>query len=104
MHISNRYLDFIPVLFSNANYLNAYGCYQSNAEISKDDVFATSWFAITWDSGSFNKLVSEFYWTPYLPGKNKLIRPWTDKYSSMLLIMDLNDILDPLKRFRPFYW
>ncbi|MDP2927586.1 MAG: fused MFS/spermidine synthase [Candidatus Omnitrophota bacterium] len=103
-HISNRYLNFIPVLFSNANYLNAYACYKSNRAISRDDIFATTWFALSWDSGSFSKLVTEFKWSQYVPGKNRLIRPWTDKYSDMLLIMDLNNFLDPLKYFQPFYW
>lgn len=103
-HISNRYLDFIPVLFSNANYLNAYACYKSNREVFRNDIFGTSWFAISWDSGSFSKLVTEFKWSKYVPGKDRLIRPWTDKYSSMLLIMRLNDLLDSIRYFKPFYW
>ncbi len=102
-HISNRYLDFIPVLFSNANYLNAYACYKENRELSKYDIFATTWFALSWDSRSFGKLVTELKWSRYVPG-NRLIRPWTDKYSDMLLIMSLKDFLNPLKHFQPFYW
>ncbi|MFH0918411.1 MAG: fused MFS/spermidine synthase [Candidatus Omnitrophota bacterium] len=103
-HISNRYLDFIPVLFSNANYLNAYACQKSNAEVAGKGIFSTTWFVLTWDSGSFSKLLTEFKWNQYAPGKNKLIRPWTDKYSDMLLIMDLKGLLAPVKNFRPFYW
>lgn len=104
-HISNRYLNFIPVLFSNANYLNAYACYKSNSsEVANNDVFATTWFALSWNNRALNQLVAEFKWNQYLPGKNRLIRPWTDKYSNMLLIMSLNNFLDPLKYFKLFYW
>ena len=103
-HISNRYLDFIPVLFSNANYLNAYACYKSNPLGTKDDIFATRWFALSWDSGSFSRLVTEFKWNKYVPGKIKLIRPWTDKYSNMLLVMKLGGFLNSFKNFKLFYW
>lgn len=103
-HISNRYLNLIPVLFSNANYLNAYACHKSNLGRAKDDVFATTWFAMSWDNSAYLRLVTEFKWNRYLPGKNRLIRPWTDKYSDMLLIMVANNFLDPLKYFQPFSW
>lgn len=103
-HISNRYLDFIPVLFSNANYLNAYACYKDNRALSKVGLSASSWFALSWDRDVYNKLVTEFKWNKYVSGKNRLIRPWTDKYSNMLLIMRLNDLLEPVRHFQPFYW
>ena len=103
-HISNRYLNLIPVLFSNANYLSAYACHKSNLGAPKDNIFATSWFAMSWDSSAYLRLVTEFKWNQYLPGKNRLIRPWTDKYSDMLLIMGLDNFLNPLKYFQPFYW
>jgi len=103
-HISNRYLNFIPVLFSNANYVNAYGCYKNNRAEKKNMVFASSWFALTWDIKSLNKLVSEFKWISYDPLKNKLKRPWTDQYSNMLSIIYLDNFLDSIKYFKPFYW
>jgi SAM-dependent methyltransferase len=104
-HVSNRYLNFIPVLFSNANYLNAYGCYQTNLAPETDrDVFDSSWFALTWDQATFNKLLGEFQWKQYSPGKYRLLRPWTDKYSNMLLIISVNGLLSPLKHFKLFYW
>ena len=103
-HISNRYLNFIPVLFSNANYLNAYAGYKENRSNQKIDLLATTWFALSWDKGSFAELVNKFKWVRYAPGKHKLIRPWTDKYSNMFLIMRFNDFLNSIKYFRPFYW
>jgi spermidine synthase len=103
-HISNRYLDFIPVLLSNANALDAFACFKNNTGITKIGLFATSWFALSWDRDVFSKLVIEFEWIQCLPGENRLIRPWSDKYSDMLLIMKLEDLLGSLKNFRPFYW
>lgn len=104
-HISNRYLDFIPVLFSNANYLNAYACYQRNrAGELKEGLFSSIWFALSWERDSFNRLVNEFKWSVFVPGKHRLIRPWTDKYSDMLLIIRSSDFLDSLKHFEPFCW
>lgn len=103
-HISNRYLDFVPVLFSNANYLDAYGCFKDNKADKKEELFASSWFALSWDIKSFDKLAAEFKWTQYDPGLGRLGRPWTDKYSHMLSILRLDDLLRSIKNFKPFYW
>jgi spermidine synthase len=103
-HISNRYLDFIPVLFSNANYLNAGACYKNNRENRKTELFATSWFALTWDVKAYSKLVTEFKWVNYDWRKIKLIRPWTDEYSNELFIMRFENFFDQIRHFEPFYW
>ncbi len=103
-HISNRYLDFVPVLFSNANYLKAYGCYKRNPQNVKKECFSSLWFALSWDEGMFNKLITEFNWNKFNPKKNKRIRPWTDKYSNELSIIKFNDFFDSIKYFEPFYW
>ncbi|MFA5092621.1 MAG: fused MFS/spermidine synthase [Candidatus Omnitrophota bacterium] len=103
-HTSNRYLNLSPVLFSNANDLDAWAVYKNNPEDVPAGLCRTSWFALTWDRGSFDKLVDKFAWHKWLPGKNKLIRPWTDRYSNVLMILDLNNFLNSLKDFRPFYW
>lgn len=102
-HISNRYLDFIPVLFSNANYLGAYSCYKNN-KAGEDDLYATNWFALSWDIKIFNKLAGELKWVGYDPDKISLIRPWTDKYSDEISILRLDDFLDSIRYFQPFYW
>ena len=103
-HISNRYLDLEPVLFSNANALDAHACLKSNNALDKNDIFATSWFALTWDQAAYRRLLTEFKWKHYAPGKTRVLRAWTDKYSNMLFIISLENFLTPLKFFRPFYW
>jgi len=103
-HISNMYLDFTPVLFSNANYLNAHVCYKDNHAASGADMLASSWLALSWDYDSFHKLVTELGWSQYSSAKSRFMRPWTDKYSNMLLIMNLDNLLDSLKEFKPLKW
>ena len=103
-HISNRYLDFIPVLFSNANYLNAHACYKNNREKKELGLFASSWFALTWDVRSYYKLVTELEWINYTEGRNRHVRPWTDEYSNEIAIMRLGSLFDQIKYFKPFYW
>jgi SAM-dependent methyltransferase len=103
-HISNRYLNLAPVLFSNANALNAYSCWKSNDEDIKKNIFGTSWFALTWDKPVYGRFLTELGWKQYYSGRRGLLRAWTDKYSNMLLIISLNNFLSPLKYFKPFYW
>jgi len=103
-HISNRYLNLAPILFSNANYLNAYACHKDNKEYARWNIFATTWFALSWDKTAQQRLLKEFKWRQYVPGRAGILRPWTDKYSNMLLIIELNNFLNPLKQFKPFYW
>ena len=103
-HISNRYLDFIPVLFSNADYVNAYACYKNNSANRMTGLFATSWFAMTWDIRAYYKLVTEFKWNNAYWHRKKLVRPWTDEYSDELVIMKFENLSDQIKHFELFYW
>jgi len=103
-HISNRYLDFIPVLFSNADYLNAHACYKNNSAKKETVLFATSWFAMTWDVRAYYKLVTEFKWINSYGSKRKPIRPWTDEYSNELAIIRFDSLFDQVRYFEPFYW
>lgn len=104
-HISNRYLDLEPVLFSNANYLNAYSCFKEN-RLESDSMLATKWFALTWDFKSLENLVIEFDWlnTSSVKYGRKLVRAWTDNYSNLALVINFIDILNQVRFFQPFYW
>lgn len=105
-HISNRYLDLAPVLFNNANYLNAYSCYKNNPAEGANLALASSWFALTWDIKVLEKLVLEFKWLNTYANeyRGKLGRPWTDDYSNLVLVMKLKDFLNSIRFFAPFYW
>ena len=103
-HISNRYLDLAPVLFSNAKAVNAFALSDSN-EAHGPALHASKWMALTWDRQINHTLVSELQWkdTAAFP-KMKTLRPWTDKYSNIPSVMKLNPFVDSIKNFTPFYW
>ena len=103
-HVSNRYLDFVPVLLSNANYLDAYANAKRNSDDSSQELFATTWFAMSWDINTFNLLVNELGWAKHTLGKRGFIRAWTDEYSNMILIIRLKGMLSSLQHFQPFRW
>lgn len=105
-HISNRYLELAPVLYSNAVYLNAYPCYKANAAKASELLSASSWFILTWDIEVLKRLVLEFKWKNVFPPRRgfRLLRPWTDKYSNLVLVMRSRDFINSIRYLQPFYW
>lgn len=99
-HISNRYLDLMPVLAANAPFLNGQSCYKKNQVTG--DAFASTWVALTWDRGMFYKLTNKFKWMP--TEKRRGFRVWTDKYSNTLSVLRIQDLLYSIRDFTPFYW
>ncbi len=104
-HVSNRYFDLEPILFSNAKMLNAYAVLTSNKTVKDRVSLASQWVALTWDVNSKDKLVQKLQWKE----ENKKfqirkIRPWTDGYSNVLSVMDFRVFTEPVKHFKPFYW
>lgn len=103
-HISNRYLDLLPVLFSNAKVVNARASFKHNRS-SRPGFLSSLWVAFTWDDGTQQKLISELKWKKrYQDAEVRLIKPWTDQYSNILTVLKLQQFLDGLKEFQPFYW
>jgi spermidine synthase len=105
-HVSNRYLDLGPVLFSNANVVNAYALSNSNHQEEDNNVFLDSaWIALIWDEDIRDDLSTELEWLEM--GQEyyiKPIRPWTDTFSDIIAVLDFSLLLDPVKTFEPFYW
>ncbi len=103
-HISNRYLDLVPVLFANAKATNSFASYRFNDKTPDGDAFASFWFALTWDEGAFNKLAGELKWKKCDPAVIRRLRPWTDDYSNIAAAIKLRNIFSKIKEFQPFYW
>lgn len=105
-HISNRYVDLAPVLFSNAKVLNLYACIDSNPKSKdNDDAFASVWVAFTREANVFEKLTSQLKWHKHDSKRPiRYIRPWTDQYSNVLTVLRVNIFLSQIKEFQPFYW
>jgi spermidine synthase len=103
-HISNRYLDLAPVLFSNAGAVDAFALYDTNEE-QGPALFASKWMALTWDRQINDTLVSQLKWKENASDPEKeMLRPWTDKYSNIPSVVMPNAFIDSIKNFKPFSW
>jgi len=103
-HISNRYIDLLPVLFSNARTVGAFAVSASNTE--RGSAFlASDWMALTWDRESRDTLVTQLKWKDNAADPNmKLPRPWTDKYSNIPSVAKLGVLVNSIRDFQPFTW
>ena len=103
-HISNRYLDLAPVLFSNAEAVKAFALVDWN-EWQGYALFESKWMALTWDRQIHQTLVSQLKWREGAADpKMKKLRPWTDQYSNIPSVMKLHRFADSIKNFTPFSW
>jgi spermidine synthase len=103
-HISNRYLDLAPVLFSNARAVNAFALADRN-EAQGPALFASNWMVLTWDRQINDMLVSKLQWKEDVSDPKKaMLRPWTDKYSSIPSVVNPKAFIDSIKNFKPFSW
>lgn len=102
IHVSNRYVDLIPVL---ARVAEAVG-----AQISFKLAFGfgpyhtgSYWMVITWDDDVSKKISSVEGWEMIRPQKYPG-RPWTDGYSSVLPVIKLDYLWASFKNFKFFSW
>ncbi|OPY93125.1 MAG: hypothetical protein A4E73_00433 [Syntrophaceae bacterium PtaU1.Bin231] len=103
-HISNRYIDLAPVLFSNARAVKALAVSASNT-VQGSALLASDWMALTWDRGSRDTLVSRLQWKDKGADPDmKLPRPWTDKYSNIPSVAKPRVLVNSIRDFQPFSW
>lgn len=103
-HISNRYIDLAPVLFSNASAVNAFALIDWNEDLNRFS-FATTWVALTWDREIYDMLIRGLHWkTNPDESSKKPLRPWTDKYSNIPLTFKADTLINSIKQSTPFYW
>lgn len=85
-HISNRFLDLLPVIYANGVELGWYFSFKLNAENVHPIKSASIWTALTRYPETQNVLVKNKEW---LTGKmEEKIRPWTDQYSSIWPVLN----------------
>jgi hypothetical protein len=84
MHVSNKMLDLVPVVYSNARVLGAPACEQTNAGRVHPDAELTCWMAVTRSDARLARLLGELRWWTRLPAGDCLPRPWTDRYANVL--------------------
>ena len=83
-HVSNRYLDLVPLLYAAAEKLGLYGCIKAKLGDNPPEIEDSIWFAVTEDLRVFSFLQSSLGWVNI---KHKAIRPWTDRYSSLVAVI-----------------
>jgi len=84
MHISNRFIDLPPVVFSNARALGIGVCEKSNAGVVDPDSDTSQWVALSNDPRKISLLVDQMGWSNTRASGTCLPKPWTDRYSNVL--------------------
>ena len=87
LHVSNKMLDLLPVVYSNADSLGLFVCEQNNEAKPDPDAERTYWAALTRDPKQFELLLGKLDW--WQRSSLKLPAPWTDQYSNVLQAMML---------------
>lgn len=104
-HVSNRYLDLVPVLYSNAARLGVYAV-MVKSTIQRNDPPAcpSIWVILTRDPAVVRTLVSELDWKREYDHPVKCVRPWTDDFSNILAVLRIRVMLNSIRFFQPFRW
>jgi len=98
-HITNRYLNLEPVL---ARIAESSGAYIAIKDVGDQGVNMRSiWCILTWDQDRFLKLITQENWQPLDLDPKYRCRIWTDDYSTILPIINLNELAVSLKAFKP---
>jgi hypothetical protein len=81
MHLSNRVLNLLPVVYANAMEVGALAYHKSNDEVLHPDAEYTVWMAVGVDSSVMSHLHHRLHWNK---GENiPAVRPWTDRFSNL---------------------
>jgi hypothetical protein len=80
-HVSNRFIDMVPVLYAVAQKLNLFSCLKIAMEVNPPEKESSTWVALTPDIQTYAAFLKELKWRDVKPKKTE---PWTDRYSSIL--------------------
>ena len=99
-HITNRYLNLEPVL---AKIAADAGANMAIKDIGDQGVNMRSiWCVLTWDDERFLRLISQEGWQLLEISPKDQGRVWTDDYSTILPIINMDELAVSLKVFKPF--
>ncbi len=85
-HISNRFLNLLPVIYTNGTEMGWKVSFKLNPDANPPIKAATIWAAITKDPTTHKNLVEQQKWISRKI--NQKIRPWTDQYSSIWPVLN----------------
>jgi hypothetical protein len=90
VHVSNRYLDLVPVVSRNAHDLGKIAV-DVDDEDEETDYFANSdWVLVSSDAAIFHDAAFKSSSVQPAPVRANL-RPWTDDYSNLFQILQIRD-------------
>ena len=79
-HVSNQFLDLIPVLYADSRVLGLHFSLNFSAENHPPAKEPTLWVALTPSEQAHRSLQTTLGWRT---GKPRSVRPWTDRYTSL---------------------
>ena len=79
-HVSNQFLNLIPVLYANAKELGLHFSVQFSAANHPPLKEPTLWVALTASPERHQALLQKLSWKT---GKPETVRPWTDRFTSI---------------------
>jgi SAM-dependent methyltransferase len=85
LHVSNQYLDLLPVVEAAAARLGKEAILVNNGDDHQRGIYSASWILIGSPQGFYGKGEMEKAGAILLPAARE--RPWTDDYSSVLRII-----------------
>ncbi len=85
-HISNRYLDLKPLMAAAARDLRIPGAVsaESTAAGGRAGAQKAQWAAFSRDGGKIRRLETAAAWQDAAVFDSRFVRPWTDRYASLL--------------------
>jgi hypothetical protein len=84
LHVSNQVLDLLPVVRSNARFIDAAVCEKNNAGLLEPGADETYWMALTRNRVSYGILTGEMGWEKSDCRQKGLPSPWTDQTCDIL--------------------
>ena len=101
-HITNRYLNLEPVL---AKIAADSGAFVAVKDVGDQGVnMRNIWCILTWDEERYLRLITKENWQPVVVSPQDQSRIWSDDYSTILPIINMNELAATLKSFKPLTW
>ena len=96
-HISNKFMDLAPVLYANARALGLHMVRKIDLDVNPDKK-ASIWAALCRDRRTADVFVQRLGWEDADTLNLKSVRPWTDRFSNILSVLQHNIQGLPLAR------
>ena len=97
-HISNRFVRLEPVLVGVAEASGAQIGYRMTS--GRPYGIPSAWAILTWNEAQFRDLVQNQQWLPIASLTKERYRVWTDDYSNIFPVLDLEKIKRSLLNFK----